>query len=150
MAYGSSQARGQIRASAAGLHHSHRQHQIGATSSSFWILNPLSVDGLNLHHRGDNVRSFTHWATDGNSLFNFLLLSFNRVITKAPKYSKVLSQKKVFLNSQKAQNMRLDAIWHMLNSKSSFLVCITHFHIITKRKNVSPINKVSYMLNIHF
>ena len=36
MAYGSSQARGPIRAIAASLHHSSRQH---------WILNPLSKAG---------------------------------------------------------------------------------------------------------
>ena len=52
MAYGSSQARGRIRAAATGLHHKPQQHSIQAESATYTMAH-------------GNVRSPTHWAKTG-------------------------------------------------------------------------------------
>ena len=64
-AYGCSQARGQIGAAAAGLHHSSWQH---------WILNPLSEVRDRIRILMDSSWVYSHWATMGTLLFlNFLI-----------------------------------------------------------------------------
>ena len=63
MAYGGSQARGPVGATAAGLHHSHRQHQIRATSVTY-----TTAHG--------NARSLTHLARPGIKPASSWILGF--------------------------------------------------------------------------
>ena len=71
-ACGRSQARGQIRAAAAGLCHNHSNAGskpcLRPTPQLAAMLGPSSTErgqGLNLHPHRDNARSLTHWATTG-------------------------------------------------------------------------------------
>ena len=65
-AYGSSQARGQIRATAAGLHHSHNNaglshiYNLHHSSQQCWILNPLSEARDQIHLLMDTAQIRFH------------------------------------------------------------------------------------------
>ena len=65
-AYGSSQARGQIRATAAGLHHSHNNaglshiYNLHHSSQQCWILNPLSEARDQIHMLMDTAQIRFH------------------------------------------------------------------------------------------
>ena len=72
-AYGSSWARGQMRAAAAGLYHSHSkagsQPHLQPTLQLVAMPDPLPTErdqGLNPHTHGHYVKFLTHWATTGN------------------------------------------------------------------------------------
>ena len=82
-AYGSSQARGWIRATAAGLHHSHSntrsELQLQPVLQLSAMLDPYSIEwgqGSNLHPHKDNIRSLTQWAKMGTPRFFF----FNHIL----------------------------------------------------------------------
>ena len=70
-AYGSSQARGWIRAAAAGLHHRSHQHRIWAMSATYATAH-------------SNTRSLTHWAKPGiKPASSWILVGF---ITAEPQW----------------------------------------------------------------
>ena len=85
MAYGSSQARGRIRAVAAGLHHSHSNAR---SELHLWPtpqlkampdLNPLSKGRDRARILMDASKICFHWATNGNSNPVFLITSMSRL-----------------------------------------------------------------------
>ena len=77
VAYGSSQARGQNRAAAASLHHSHSNIrfepllQSHHSSCQRWILKPLSEARDQTHILMDTSWVYFHWATVGTPVGNF-------------------------------------------------------------------------------
>jgi len=78
-AYGGSQARGQIRAAAACLHHSHKPYHIGATSATHthhnslqgWILNPLRAR-LGIKHVSSWILVLKPLRHNGSSCHEYL------------------------------------------------------------------------------
>ena len=83
-AYGGSQAKGQIGATAAGLHHSHRpqQHQIRATSAAYSsrqrrILNPLSEATARTHNLMVPSQIRFRYAMTGTLVCTIFILSLN-------------------------------------------------------------------------
>ena len=110
-AYGNSQARGQIRAVAAGLHPQTQPHRTQAPSATYtisatpqlmqcWILNTPSEARGRTHVFTDNSQVCYHWATTGNPkscYFVWVTTLHNLVLDTKPyhpihEYSKLLLQ----------------------------------------------------------
>ena len=93
-AYGTSQARGQIGAAAAGLRHSHGRMQdrslvcnLHNSSQQHWILNPFSKAWDRTHILMDTSRVRYYWATTGTPTHQFQMTDHRGSAKKAITYT---------------------------------------------------------------